>query len=291
MSLIDFILNVAGLLLWLNWRSAQFDPMAGARPSTLAGTLRRADKPGIERWLFLVALAGLLLLRAVFYWQIGPAANWTASLKLAAISVSFRSDFFGRMLLFSVLSFAVTLAAFLLWILFLSLLAGPGAEFDGVRKFARVHLGVVAGWPRWVKLLLPLLGVGFLWWLLSWPFVHWGILPRPVSAAHRVEQSLVIGLGSYLVWKYIVAGVLTLHLVNSYVYLGNHPFWIHVNSVARRMLTPLRGLPLCVGKVDFAPVVVIAGVFLFATVAEMGQKLPFGLKIWGLTDLYRWVSG
>ena len=26
MSLIDFILNLAGLLLWLNWRSIRFDP-------------------------------------------------------------------------------------------------------------------------------------------------------------------------------------------------------------------------------------------------------------------------
>ena len=28
MGIVDFILNLAGLLLWLNWRSGGFDPLA-----------------------------------------------------------------------------------------------------------------------------------------------------------------------------------------------------------------------------------------------------------------------
>ena len=42
MTLIDFILNLAALLLWFNWRAARIDPLATATPSTLAGTLRRS---------------------------------------------------------------------------------------------------------------------------------------------------------------------------------------------------------------------------------------------------------
>src|SRR3974390_1650027 len=79
MGLIDFILNLAGLLLWLNWRAVRLDPLSRATPATLAGTLRRAEAPRLKRWHFLAALGGLLLLRAVLYWQIGSAVNWTAT--------------------------------------------------------------------------------------------------------------------------------------------------------------------------------------------------------------------
>ena len=71
MSLIDFILNVAGLLLWLNWRSVFADPFATATPSTLSGTLRRAQPRQVQRWHFPAAMAALLLVRAFFYQQIG----------------------------------------------------------------------------------------------------------------------------------------------------------------------------------------------------------------------------
>jgi uncharacterized protein YggT (Ycf19 family) len=298
MGLIDFILNVAGLLLWLNWRSLKLDPMAAARPSTLAGTLRRADPPLIRRWHFPAALVALLVLRAFFYWQIGSPMNWSATLSLAAISVSFTSfgpDALPRMMLFSVLSFGLTLAVFQLWMLLLSLASRPGAEFDGARKFVRLHIGRVDDWPSSMKVLLPLFGVGGLWWLLSWWLAHWEILPRPISGAHRLEQSLLIGLGSYLVWKYIITGVLTLHLVNSYVFLGNHPLWSSINAIGREMLKPLRWLPLSIGKVDFAPVVMIVLVLLLSQLIENGLNvLPWSetpaFKIPGLVDLYRMVS-
>ena len=65
MGLIDFILNLAGMLLWLNWRSIRFDPLARTTPATLAGTLRRAEPPRMKRWHFLAALAALLLLRGL----------------------------------------------------------------------------------------------------------------------------------------------------------------------------------------------------------------------------------
>ena len=275
MSLIDFILNVAGLLLWLNWRAVRFDPLAQTSPATLVGTLRRAEPSRVKRWYLLAALAGLLLLRASFFWQIGSAVNWTANLRLVVISPSFRSDFFGRMLLFSILSFGLTLAVFYLWLLFLSFFDRRNAETNPLRKLARFHLGRVDYWPWPVKLALPLLAGMAVWWLLSWPLASWSVVPRPVSAAHRFEQASLVGLSGYLSWKYLAAAFLTLHLVNSYVYLGNHPFWNGVNATARALLTPLRPLPLRAGKVDFAPVLGLALVFLAARLAE-----------WGLTALY-----
>ena len=79
--------------------------------------------------------------------------------------------------------------------------------------------------------------------------------------AQRLEQSVVIGLGSYLVWKFPAVAILALHLLNSYIYFGQHPFWKYVNVTAQKMLTPLKKIPLRLGRVDFAPVVALASHF------------------------------
>src|SRR3954470_23795001 len=105
MPLIDFILNIAGLLLWLNWLSINFDPLNRATAASLIGTLKKADASGPKRWKFLAGLVSLLLLRALIYWQVGAAVNWTPSLQLGFVDLSFRSDYLGRMLLFSLFSF------------------------------------------------------------------------------------------------------------------------------------------------------------------------------------------
>ena len=267
MGLIDFILNLAGLLLWLNWRSVRFDPLGKRTPATLIGTLRRAEPRRLRRWHLLAALGGLLLLRAALYWQIGSGVGWPAGkLDLGVIELSFRSDSFGRILLFSVFSFGLMLGVFYLWLLLLSILNGP----EPFHRLVRMQLGQIDRWPRGVKLFLPLVFTALLWWLASWVLMWLDIIPRPISASHRIEESLIIGLGSYLSWKYIAGALLALHLLNSYIYFGKHPFWSYVNTEARTVLWPLRAVPLRAGKVDFAPVVGIALMFLLAGLAERG---------------------
>lgn len=125
MGLIDFILNLAGLLLWLNWRAAKADPLGKPTPATLIGTLRRAEQANAKRWHLPAVLGGLLLLRALFYWQIGSAAGWIGKLDLGGTAVYFHSNLFGQMLLFSIFSFARMFAILYLWLLLLSLLGGP----------------------------------------------------------------------------------------------------------------------------------------------------------------------
>ncbi|TAL01749.1 MAG: hypothetical protein EPO07_07980, partial [Verrucomicrobia bacterium] len=249
MGLIDFILNLAGLLLWVNWRTEPFNPQSHMSTRNLMGTLRRADAPRMRRWHYLAGLAALLFFRAVIYRQIGPAIHWTGTADLGAISISFRSDVFGRILLFSVISFGVALMVFYLCLIFLSLMRPSSGEIQPGARFTRQQLGFVESWPRGVRLVLPLIVAATLWWLASWVLTSWEIVPRPVSAAHRFEQSLLVGLGSYLAWKYLIIGALGLHMLNSYVYFGRHPFWNHVNEIARRLLAPLEVLPLRLGKV------------------------------------------
>jgi len=279
MALIDFTLNVACLLLWLNWRFIPFDPLAKDSPASLAGTLRRAGPRSLKRWHFLISLAALLFFRALLYWQIGAAVSWTPNLRLGAIAIAFRSDFVGCMLLFSLFSFVVTLAVFYFWLLFISMVNVSAADVDPWLRLGRLHLGRSDRWPWPIKLILPLLTVALLWIALSPLLARVNILPSALSVTHRLEQAVVLGLGSYLCWKYLIGGVLALYLLNTYVFLGQQTFWTFVGSTGRRLLTPLRWFPLRLGKADFAPLAEIVLVFLAAAFAERGltivyQRLP-----------------
>jgi uncharacterized protein YggT (Ycf19 family) len=279
MSLIDFILNLAGLLLWLNWLSLRFDPLTRPAAATLAGTLRKADNTRRRRWTLAAALAGLLLARALVYWHIGSAVNRPVSLRLGVITLSFPCDFLERMLMFSALSFMTILAGFYIWLLLLSFLGGRGGESDPFLRLARAHLGVVVRWPWPVRLILPVAVVALLWLALSPALAGMHIVPPPLSWTHRLQQAALLGLGACLAWKYLIAGLLVLHILNSYVFLGNHPFWTFITMAARSLLKPFGRLPLQLGRVDFAPLVVLAVVFLLAeyggqSLTQLYARLP-----------------
>jgi len=272
MGIVDFILNLAALLLWVNWRSVKFDPLNKRTPATLIGTLRRAAPQRFQRWHLLAVVGALLILRALFYWQIGSAAGWTGKLDLGIATFFFRSNIFSQTFLFSVFSFARFLGIFYLWLLLLSILSGP----DPIRRFVRIQLGRVDGWMWQAKLLLPFFATGLIWGLASWPF-PW-LHPKVLSPSTRIEEALVIGLGSYLAWQFIAAVLLALYLLNSYIYFGKQPFWNYVGVTAERLLLPLKKIPLRAGKADFAPIVGIVLVFLLAELARRGLML-----------LYRWL--
>jgi len=279
-GIVDFILNLAGLLLWLNWRSIRFDPLVKRTPATLMGTLRPAAPQKIRRWHFLVFIAALLLLRAAIYRWLGGTTGWTARLDFGLAVLPFRSDWFVRILTFSFLSFGLTLGIFYMALLFLSLLNGP----DPIHRLVKIPLGRVDGWPRWAKIPLPFLVAALAWGALTW-LAGWLQISPPASMALRVEQSLLMALNLYLVWKFPLGALLVLHLLNSYIYFGRHPFWNYVNATAQTLLRPLKKVPLRLGRVDFAPVLGIAVVFLFAELVENGVT-AFQATLPGLVGLY-----
>ena len=285
-NLIHFILDLAGLAIWINWRTYPQNTHRLAPPATLVGTLRRADPPLARRWHYLAGLIALLVARVFLYRFIASAVHWTGVLNAGVVSVAFRGDDLSQMLLYSFVSFALVLWVFHLCMLLLSLLNPGVPEALPFQHFARQHLGTVDRWSTPLKLILPLAGTTLLWWLLSWPLTEWGFLPARFNAVHRFEQALVIGLASYFVWKYLVSVVLVLHLVNSYVYFGNHGFWHYLNGVARLLLRPLAGVPLRAGRVDFAPVVLLVLVLFVSRVAVEGLPVSKNYKIPGLMDLY-----
>jgi uncharacterized protein YggT (Ycf19 family) len=275
MGIVDLILNVAGLLLWLNWRSIRYDPLTRRTPATLMGTLRRASPEKIRRWHFLVFIAALLLLRALLYRWIGSATgNTTSYLDFGATSQGFRHDIFIQSLAFSFFSFVRALAILYIWLLFFSILSGP----ESISRLIKIPLGRVDDWPRRVKIILPFLVTAICWWLASWLFAK---LPPQLasSLAQKFQASIVIGLSSYLVWKFPACAILLLHLLSSYVYFGRHPLWNYVDQTAQKMLRPLKPIPLRVARVDFAPVLAIAIIFLVSEFAERALVWLYGHRI------------
>jgi uncharacterized protein YggT (Ycf19 family) len=265
-NIVDFILNIAGLLLWLNWRSIRFDPLVKRMPATLMGTLRPATPKILRPWHLLVFIAGLLVLRALIYWWIGAAVNWTGKLDLGIIVLSFRSDWFVRILVFSFCSFGLALGVLYLCLLFLSLLSGPAP----MHQMVKIPLGRVDDWPTVIKCLLPLVLTGVSWWLVSWLLAWLQIIPHPASPWQRIAESLLLGLDSYLVWKFPAGAILILYLLTSYIYFGRHPFWNYIQGTAQKILRPLKSIPLQLGKVDFAPLLAFALIFLAAELAMRG---------------------
>ncbi|HVY70663.1 MAG TPA: hypothetical protein VHH73_12095 [Verrucomicrobiae bacterium] len=270
MALIDFILNAAALLLWVNWRSLGMPAAIPAQGISLASTLRRAETRPVHRWRYFAALVTLLLLRPLLYWFMGGAVNWTAHLELGAVSLHFRADFFNRIALYSLLSFVWWLLVFYYSLLLLAALNHKLPDSDAWSRLVRLHLWPFGRWPWPVQLLLPSLSAALLWCLLSPLLARMNILVPARSNLHLAQQAGVMALVALLAWKYLLMGALFLHSVNSYVYLGNHAFWGYVKATAKQILWPVGFLPLTFFKIDFAPLLGVVAIWFAAKYGALG---------------------
>ena len=262
MAIIDFILNVAGLLVWLNWRSGGTDPFTSGLPSTLSGTVRRAQPTKVKRWHQLSALAALLLLRALFYWQVGPAANWTPRLGLFFVVLSFHGAFFLPTLIFSLLSFLRAFLILYFWLLTLAAINRRASAADPFQKMISLQLGSLARWPWLAQLTFPIFCGALLWASLHPLLISIGVASPAQSYWHLVGQSLLVGVGVIFSLKLILPAFLLVHLFASYIYLGKSPVLEFAELTARNILRPLNRLPLRLGKVDFTPVLVMVLILL-----------------------------
>ncbi|MEP6663514.1 MAG: hypothetical protein ABJC04_07595 [Verrucomicrobiota bacterium] len=277
MSIIDLILNFAALLLWLKWLDRGSE--ISVAKISLLGTLKKA-RTRRARWPFLSGLLGILFLRIFFYGPLGSLSGWTPRLWFGVIPLSFRVDYPGQMALFSLGSFLATLIVFYFSLLLLSVLAGKNSEHDPARALVDAQLGKLSSLPGALKLFLPWVCFVALWCLVTRPLVALKILPHPVSFLHTLEQGAVTGLGVYLIWKYLLVAILLLHLLNSYIYFGNWPFWIFIDRCAKQATRCLSWIPLRMGKIDLAPVFLMAVILAGAEFGGRGliwifQRLPF----------------
>jgi hypothetical protein len=259
MSLIDFVLNLAGLLMWLSWRGLGTTATVGTA-GTLLGNLRPADVARPRRWRYLAALLALLLVRALLYRQFGPAVGWHGLWSGGVVAIAFRSDGFLRMLAFSGLSFLWTLFVWQTWLIGITAFNRPPHDKDAFSRQAAHLLGWLARLPAGLLVLVPVVELAVGWLALGGAAAAAGLVPPPRDFGHLAQQAVVIGLGAPLTWRGLLYALYALHLLNTYVYLGRHPFWEFVQHTGQRLGRPFAWARI--GSADFAPVLGGAAVWL-----------------------------
>lgn len=286
MGIVDFILNMAGLLLWFGWKSSRSQLVVPNAGVSILATLKRADVRQ-QRGHLLPLLLGMLLVRGLVYWQIGSAVGWSATLSLPPVAVTFPSRYPGHMFLFSFLSFGLALLHAMLWLAVLSLLHSP--KVDNLQnRFVRTQLGWLDRWPGFLRILVPGF-IAFAAWMALAPILTAVRLnPPAINFGHLAQQAGVIALGLYLSVKYLFALLLLAQLVNTYVYLGSDTIWTYVQTASATLLRPLQWIPLRFGSIDLTPVLGIAILFLVGELAD-GIHYWNGKMAWegGLIRLYR----
>jgi hypothetical protein len=274
MQAVDWLLNLAGLVLWLKWSAGG----AGSRPAPGAygGAFRRASAPRFRRWANLGLVLILLLARSWLYWALGAEVNWVPRIDLGAVTLDFNSAALPRMVLYSFGSLGVWLALLYLSLLLLSVVNRSVPDTDPVQRAVRSLLGWLERWPWPLKLLLPGLLAALLWWAVHPGLASWGLVSSATSAAHRWQQGAVVAVGAYLGWKYPLCALLGLHLLASYVYLGASSWWRFVQVTGSNLLRPFAWLPIRLGRVDLAPLVFAVLIWWGAAWAERGLVELFG---------------
>lgn len=274
MALIDQLLNLIGLVLWLAWRgTGRASAVQGA--GTLLSNLKPAEARPTKRWVYLLALLGLLLVRPLLYSTLAGNLNWTPLLGLGSTTLAFRADYLVRLVCHSFLSFGWTWLVADSWLLFLITVTALEREPDGWTRLFRQIAGWAGRWPVPLPLLLPTLAAGLGWVLAVYPLAGCGVLPEVPPVKQLLGQAGVIGLSVWLSLKWLVGGILLLRLVSTYVYFGSHPMWDFVQRTGGILLRPLQWLPVRFGKLDFTPLVAIALVWLAWWGLELGLARTF----------------
>ena len=268
MNIIDWILNIACVFLWIDWRSGR----TGRSQSVLsiASALRSTARDGARGFGSLATLLAILALRPCFYYSIGSAVNWTASLNFLAIAIPWRSDLLGRMYLFSTLSFALALGFYYSCLFLLAALnrpTGTAQAEEVMHRFIRGQLGWLYRIPWWLKLFIPSIVAAIGWMVLALLLIKLELLPEFESQRALRGQAGAFALAAILAWKWLLIVIFLVHWLNLYVYLGTHPIWPYLSACARKLLFPISFLR--VGKVDLSPLI---GIALVITLSEFLLK-------------------
>jgi hypothetical protein len=272
MPLFDLLLNLAGLLLWFGWRAVGLDQTTRPAPLSLVSTLKRAEPRPARPWPLLAGLAALLLLRSTIYWRLGPQTNWAPALNLGLVSVGFRVDLWQHALVFSVASFLHAWVIAHVGILLIILLNRKSSDAGPFQVLLDAQWGWLGRWPTSVLLVLvPILGAGL--WLVIHPLFYWlELTSGPPPGIPDLQQGLAFGLSLFLLWEFVALGLLIIHTINTYVYVGNAGIW---NCLANAGRILCRRLPLRVGRVDLAPLAAALLVLALAYGATRGIDYLF----------------
>jgi hypothetical protein len=175
------------------------------------------------------------------------------------------------------LSFLLALGIIYASLLLLSVINEKSRATDYFCRLITLQLGFFGNWFWPIRFFLAPVAAALLWMLLSLLFVKLGIIPPPKTTAHAWEIAGVLALSIMLTWKYVLVLFLGLHLLNTYVYLGNSSFWQFVTQTGNRLCLPLRWLRI--GKIDLASPLLIILIFFgshYATnhLIQLYRRLP-----------------
>ena len=268
MAVVDWILNLAGVLLWSSWRSNRVE-RAASRPNVgLASTLRKAESRGTPRWSHFLLLLALLLLRSLFYWQVGSQSGLSLELDLIAITLPFRCDRFLSMLLYSSLSFLLALGVFFSWLVLISSINRKVSDSEPVQRMIRSQLGLTERLPVLLRLMMPGLIAVLGWAMISTILARLEVIPAHATTRLLWEQAALFGWTTILLWKFPVVILLLVHLFTSYVYVGAGTLLSFITATSRNLLRLPGRLQIRFGKLDLSPIVWILLIVVLSAVAE-----------------------
>ncbi len=263
MKTIDWLLNLAALIIWLRWLS--FFSATTRITLTLATVVKSTEK-GSKRGFFPLFIIGLILLgKAIFFYYSGAITNFNPILDLTAISIPFKSALFTMTLLYSVLSFLLFLIVFYFWLCILSVL-NYREELDIYHRKIIQHLGIIGKLPAFFRFLAPFVITAFLWFIVSLLFSKMGIITLPKSFPKHLLQSALLSMGLIFSLKYLVIIICALFLCYTYFYLGIHPFWAFIGITGKRLLKLIRWIRL--GPLDLSPLVMTIVVVYLCLLGE-----------------------
>lgn len=268
MGFLDLVLNIFAVWLWASWLMRVKTQNAGYRYGSVSNALNHPSKKQNRvgrhsgNWKMWVALLILLIARPLLYWDMG--LGWNAVLKFGAVSISFATTNLLAMQIFSLASFIQMLLIFYSWLLLLGIFnyGNNLNENNLAHKVIHCLVGRLGNWPVGIRLCLPAMVAMPLWFFFSLILEWTGIFPQQGSIKAIFHESLVMGLCAYLPWCHLLAGLIFIYFLNSYLFLGTSPVWNYLHAITRKLLAFLYMLPLTFGKIDFVPIVGLGITFL-----------------------------
>ena len=219
MQIIDFILNLAAWILWVNGWMQFHNPTDIQRPLTLVGTLVGPSRRIGVAWIYLGGFLLILLLKTLLLHYLGAPVETSMAINFMLLIVYFKTGTLVIMFWMALASYLKFAMIAYIWVWFLSRVSRKDLAENIVQG-----LGASLGFLQhrhWVIQILSLILFGMLGWMfLGMVFAWLGVLPAISDVSHLIWQALCISACAWLSLYYLIIVVMILYLIHSYVHLG-----------------------------------------------------------------------
>lgn len=256
MQIIDFILNLAAWILWVNVWMQLHSPTNIQRPLTLLGTLIGPTRRLDSVWIFFGGFLLILFIKTLLLHYLGAPINTTMSVNFLLLVVYFKTGHLVSIFWMALASFLKFAMMAYIWVWFMSRIS-PKDNAENITNGLKASLGFLQS-RHWMIQVLALFAFGMIGWAFLAVVFGWlGILPAFSSVLHLVWQASFVSISAWLGLYYLIILLMGLHLIHSYVHLGNWEGWDWLDGASEKLLSPLARLPLQWARIDFSPFVVL----------------------------------